>query len=238
MGQAQSIPGPQGDQGDPGKDGKNGVGIESTDYLSGTNQLVLKKTDGTTFGPISLKGLNGKDGSSVKTASVTPEGMFSIETDAGIKFGPFNIKGPQGLQGIQGIPGETLGPMGTGTIEFGRGIGNKHESAGKIGYNTWQPNALNIVGSGTDGDNRRVYVYDHLEVRSGLKASGQDVLTELNDLKNVTNDLKANAMRKDKKYAMKSIARNALLRAWDGKAPWFEPTSSMGLEEQLEFKEY
>lgn len=229
MGQTQSIPGPQGDSGNDGKDGKNGVGIESTDYLSGTNQLVLKKTDGTTFGPISLKGLNGKDGSSVKTASVTPEGMFSIETDAGIKFGPFNIKGPTGATGPQGIPGETLGPMSTGTIEFGRGIGNKDPNAGKIGYNTFDPKALNIVGSGTDDQNRRVYIYDHLEVRSGLKVGGKDILAELKDLKD-------NVVRKDKNYAIHSELRKTHLRAWGDEVGRFN--GGKGEEEKMQFKEY
>jgi hypothetical protein len=146
MGQAQSIPGPQGDQGDTGKDG---VGIESTDYLSGTNQLVLKKTDGTTFGPISLKGLNGKDGSSIKTASVTPEGMFSIETDAGIKFGPFNIKGPKG---DTGAPGKDATIMTSNGIQYPGGRSDGVGYATDVWGNIVTPNN----GPNTSGDNWNV----------------------------------------------------------------------------------
>jgi uncharacterized coiled-coil protein SlyX len=44
---------------------------------------------------------------------------------------------------------------GTNTMEFGAGIAGKEVSAGKIGYQTFTPDALDIVGAGT-GANRKI----------------------------------------------------------------------------------
>lgn len=45
---------------------------------------------------------------------------------------------------------------GTNTLEFGAGIAGKENNAGKIGYQTFSPDALDIVGAGSAGGNRKV----------------------------------------------------------------------------------
>ncbi len=45
---------------------------------------------------------------------------------------------------------------GTNTLEFGAGIFGKQTDAGKIGYQTFSSNALDIVGAGTSGTNRKI----------------------------------------------------------------------------------
>jgi hypothetical protein len=47
---------------------------------------------------------------------------------------------------------------GNNTLEFGAGL-SKEGSAGKIGYGTFTPDALNIVGAGSNGFNRKLQVY-------------------------------------------------------------------------------
>ena len=42
------------------------------------------------------------------------------------------------------------------TLEFGAGVVGKEVSAGKIGYQTYTPGALDIVGAGTVGANRKI----------------------------------------------------------------------------------
>lgn len=48
---------------------------------------------------------------------------------------------------------------GANVIEFGAGVAGKQTDAGKIGYGTFTPNSLNIVGAGTTGTDRKVTVY-------------------------------------------------------------------------------
>ena len=42
------------------------------------------------------------------------------------------------------------------TLEFGAGIAGKEPNAGKIGYQVFTPGALDIVGAGLNGTNRRI----------------------------------------------------------------------------------
>jgi uncharacterized coiled-coil protein SlyX len=44
----------------------------------------------------------------------------------------------------------------TNSIEFGAGIAGKEFNAGKIGYETFTPGTLDIVGAGTNGTNRKI----------------------------------------------------------------------------------
>jgi hypothetical protein len=45
------------------------------------------------------------------------------------------------------------------TLEFGAGVSGKEASAGKIGYQTFSADALDIVGAGTTNSNRRIRFY-------------------------------------------------------------------------------
>jgi len=57
---------------------------------------------------------------------------------------------------------------GTNVIEMGHGVSGKETNAGKIGYQTFTTSgALDIVGAGT-ASNRRVKIWDYLEVQTGL----------------------------------------------------------------------
>jgi len=48
---------------------------------------------------------------------------------------------------------------GANVFEFGAGIIGKELNAGKIGYNSFGSNALEIIGAGTSSSNRRVYFF-------------------------------------------------------------------------------
>jgi hypothetical protein len=45
---------------------------------------------------------------------------------------------------------------GSNVVEFGLGVAGKEMNAGKIGYQTFTPGALDIVGAGTNGNNRQI----------------------------------------------------------------------------------
>ena len=45
---------------------------------------------------------------------------------------------------------------GVNVLEFGSGVASKEPNAGRIGYQTFTANALDVVGAGTNGTNRRI----------------------------------------------------------------------------------
>jgi hypothetical protein len=53
----------------------------------------------------------------------------------------------------------TMKIQGTNTLEFGAGVTGKETNAGKIGYQTFTPGALDIVGAGTLVSNRKVNIF-------------------------------------------------------------------------------
>ena len=71
------------------------------------------------------------------------------------------------LQGTTNDAGN-LGILGAHVIEFGRGTAGKEQNAGKIGYNTFSSDSLDIVGAGTTAGNRKI----HLWADGGVTASG------------------------------------------------------------------
>jgi hypothetical protein len=85
-----------------------------------------------------------------------------IYAEGGTAFnGP--ISGPSNLLLISGHAAIN----GKGYLEFGRGIAGKNVHAGKIGYQTFS-GALDIVGAGTSGTDRKVRIY----AEGGLTLTG------------------------------------------------------------------
>ena len=68
---------------------------------------------------------------------------------------------------------------GTSTIEFGAGVAGKEVSAGKIGYQSFGTNdALDIVGAGTLGSNRKITFWNEggAEFRGKVKVNGASTI--------------------------------------------------------------
>jgi len=68
-------------------------------------------------------------------------------------------------------------PTGAGVgagnaIEFGQGVAGKEPNAGKIGYGTFTPGTLDIVGAGTSGTDRRIKLW----AEGGLTVGGDIAL--------------------------------------------------------------
>ncbi len=53
----------------------------------------------------------------------------------------------------------SAGISGANFLEFGRGVAGKEGAAGRIGYGTYTGGALDIVGAGTTGSNRRIRLW-------------------------------------------------------------------------------
>lgn len=67
---------------------------------------------------------------------------------------------------------------GTNTLEFGVGVAGKEGNAGKIGYGTFDPQALCIVGAGTSGSDRKITMWAEggITVRGKLQVSEGGIL--------------------------------------------------------------
>ncbi len=92
----------------------------------------------------------------------TPNNGFSIGDNVSNHFNMLS----NGNLGLGLIPQSARlhvnGPIkieGTNSFEFGAGIAGKELNAGKIGYNSFGSNALEIVGAGSNSTNRRVYFF-------------------------------------------------------------------------------
>lgn len=78
-----------------------------------------------------------------------------------------------------------LAVFGSRTLEFGRGVADKEPNAGKIGYQVWDPKALDIVGAGPPSTARKVRVWDQvhtghvesvtMQAYNGFKLGGFDM---------------------------------------------------------------
>jgi len=63
------------------------------------------------------------------------------------------------VQNSLAVAGAIAGPIkinGSNTLEFGAGINGKEVSAGKIGYQVWTTDAVDVVGAGTEITNRKI----------------------------------------------------------------------------------
>src|SRR5271166_1459198 len=66
--------------------------------------------------------------------------------------------GAQGNAGSVTVAG-AMKIDGANTMEFGAGVDGKQEAAGKIGYQTWSGDSLDIVGAGTTNTNRKIKLW-------------------------------------------------------------------------------
>ena len=111
------------------------------------------------------------------TGNGTPANGFSIGDNT---FYHFNMLS-NGNLGLGLIPQSarlhvngSIKMEGANVFEFGAGIAGKELNAGKIGYNTFGSNALEIVGAGTNSSNRRV----HFFAEGGTHFSGPVTVAE------------------------------------------------------------
>jgi hypothetical protein len=76
--------------------------------------------------------------------------QFLIRANGGVAI---NTNNPAGRAlSVNGL----VGISGNNSLEFGAGVAGKHPNAGKIGYQTFTPGALDIVGAGTNATSRRI----------------------------------------------------------------------------------
>jgi len=106
-----------------------------TELDPGGGSKMMSLTDGNldVAGTATMSGLN-----LTGTATMTGLNLTGTATMTGL-----NLTGPASI-------------TGTNTLEFGAGISGKQGDAGKIGYQTFTGDALDVVGAGTDGTNRKI----------------------------------------------------------------------------------
>ena len=124
---------------------------KSVDFL---NAVAEKLTTDATYknritGPAGSLNPN-QDITFASTSKVTANGTFTANGDF--------------------VAAKTIKVLGPNVIEFGSDVAGKDSSAGKIGYGTFDSEALAIVGAGTTGSNRLVRVWDNMTVNGTLSA--------------------------------------------------------------------
>lgn len=82
--------------------------------------------------------------------TITTGGFVGIDTTT--PGANLEVNGNTALDGYVTVSGNNY-------IETGHNISGKQQDAGKIGYNTFNDGALDIVGAGTAGNNRAVKIY-------------------------------------------------------------------------------
>ncbi len=94
--------------------------------------------------------------------TITPDGGFSIADNTNYRL----VIGATGNIGIGIAPSTAkldvnggVKIQGINALEFGAGVAGKEINAGKIGYQTFTPGALDIVGAGTLVSNRKVNIF-------------------------------------------------------------------------------
>ena len=125
----------------------------------------------------SLYLLTGSSGAGTNVAAFTSTGNVGIGTTAPI----FTLDTPGTIRASTGML-----ISGNSVLEFGHNVSGKQIDAGKIGYNSFAATGLTLVGAGTDGWNRLVYIYDHLQVGDSITVANLRTTSTLNAAGNST----------------------------------------------------
>jgi hypothetical protein len=141
------------------QDGANGA-LYSWDYQANApRNLVLQQAGGNVgIGKLSPNDKFNVDGSA-RMADLNVDGsariaalnVTGIATTAGL-----NVTGDATIAGLK-VPG--LAIDGKNVLQLGAGVKDKEANAGKIGYEAFTADALDIVGAGTTNTNRKIKLW-------------------------------------------------------------------------------
>jgi hypothetical protein len=115
-------------------------------------------------------------GGNVGIGKLSPNDRLNVDGSA--RMAGLNVDGTATMTGLEvtgssnSIPG--LKVPGTNTLEFGADVSGKQVDAGKIAYQRFSGDALDIVGAGTDGTNRKIKFWAEggATLAGGLTVSG------------------------------------------------------------------
>jgi hypothetical protein len=128
-------------------------------YLNHTTITVLRTTQPLEAEKIYSIYITNIGGWEIDFAGFYPYGVSSLG------FGDFNFSVYGTYHQDNGLILKSTGEptiegnasiSGNGMLEFGGGIFPKEANAGKIGYQSFSPDALDIIGAGTSGTNRKI----------------------------------------------------------------------------------
>jgi hypothetical protein len=144
--------------------------------LSGAPRNTLMFMSGT--GDVGIGTVSPKDkldvSGSARMTSLNVSGsarMTSLNVDGSAGMTTLNVTGSARITGLK-VPG--MGITESNVLEFGAGVTGKQLDAGKIGYQTFTTGALDIVGAGDAGTNRKIKFWAEggATLAGSLNASG------------------------------------------------------------------
>lgn len=117
--------------------------------------LTASSSGGSTT--ISISGVSGA-GASVTVPS-SADNLGNHTATQALRLSGNWLSNDGGAEGLRVDDNGNVGLGGTRTLELGAGVSGKEANAGKIGYQTFTANALDVVGAGTTNTDRRVKVW-------------------------------------------------------------------------------
>ena len=125
-------------------------------YFNDTAQLILSNRDGAGIGTEYLLTAKREQGLFFSTRSdlsiLSSDSLLVIRTNGNVGI---NVLNPSSKLEVNGA----VKLRGNNALELGAGIAGKETNAGKIGYNSFSANSLDIVGAGSNSTNRKVYFF-------------------------------------------------------------------------------
>lgn len=123
--------------------------------------------------PLQLSSLFAAADGSDRFIGITVRGIGANGADVDILPRMQLLSAPYAFMARNASSLPTGAGVGAGNVvEFGQGVSGKEPNAGKIGYGSFTPGALDIVGAGTSGTNRQIKLW----AEGGLTVGGDIAL--------------------------------------------------------------
>ncbi|MCC3158737.1 H-type lectin domain-containing protein [Hymenobacter sp. 15J16-1T3B] len=153
---------------------KAGSTISLTDggSVTDSDSQTLAATTAAGSTTVTISGVTGAGASVVIPSSA--DNLGSHVASQNVQLSNNWLSNDGGSEGLRVDNAGNVAVGSTSTLELGYGVGGKEVNAGKIGYQTFTADALDVVGAGTSGSNRKVKLWAEggTELAGGLRVNG------------------------------------------------------------------
>ena len=166
--------------------GNVGIGYSNPSYKLDINGTGLRLLGGAGATPTILYLNSTGAGNTTSQLQFVNSGHSITCTDSNSYAGITNVGGGHNIyysSGGHNFSGtarfDNMQVRSSSTLELGQGVAGKDSAAGRIGYQTYTSGALDIVGAGTTGGNRKVKLWDNVEIPGSLTVGGSTLFKQM-----------------------------------------------------------